>query len=77
VCLKAVKIFSRFLLAGGKSVRGKKERESEMIRNKEVRERENERDRERNCIVVDLNVFAKSYFNFFRIRYFIVFFFIF
>jgi hypothetical protein len=74
-----VKIFSRFLLAGGKSVWGKKERESEMIRNKEVREREreNERDRERNCIVVDLNVFAKSYFNFFRIRYFIVFFFIF
>jgi hypothetical protein len=29
-------------LAGGKSVRGKKERESEMIRNKEVRERERE-----------------------------------
>jgi hypothetical protein len=30
-------------LAGGKSVWGKKERESEMIRNKEVRERERER----------------------------------
>jgi hypothetical protein len=40
VYLKGVKIFSRFLLAGGKSVWGKKERESEMIRNKEVRERE-------------------------------------
>jgi hypothetical protein len=38
------------MLAGGKSVRGKKERESEMIRNKEVRERERMKEIEREIV---------------------------